>query len=43
MIKYEVVCDAMKKRGTVIPQTMPLQRTESGLWFAELKTEAAEG
>lgn len=43
VIRCEVLGEAMKKRGTVLPQTAPLQRMDSGKWFAELKTAPVEG
>ncbi len=42
VIRCEVLGEAMKKRGTVLPQTAPLQRTDAGRWFAELKAEPVE-
>lgn len=43
VIRCEVLVEAMKKRGTVLPQTAPIQRIEAGKWFAELKTAPVEG
>ena len=42
VIRCEVLGEAMKKRGTVLPQTVPIKRMEDGKWFAELKAEPVE-
>jgi hypothetical protein len=36
-IRCEVLCDAMKARGTAFPQTVPIEKKEDGKWVAELK------
>ena len=42
VIRCEVLGEAMKKRGTVIPQTVPIKQTDDGKWLAELKTAPVE-
>lgn len=42
VIRCEVLCDAMKKRGTIIPQTATIKRADDGKWFAELQTGPVE-
>ena len=42
LIRCEVLGDAMKMRGTVLPQTAPIKKKEDGRWVAELRTDPVE-
>ena len=39
VIRCEVLIDAMKIRGTEIPQSVPLKKQENGSWCATLKAK----
>lgn len=42
VIRCEVLIDAMRARGTIYPQTAPIEKKEDGRWVAELQAAPME-